>query len=202
MNPQDASANPIRHPKGVGRLVRPERDETSLRLILHPTIHRVVVPRRLDVLPSAGHRFFARQAARQQVKRLPDEIRVSGKNMRFLQRIKCDLSVPIWCLAGLYLSYVLFYASHEPPEKTAADTIYTFGSSFIVSWWLWHDARMNRFALPMSYGFLVLFALPIYAPIYIFHTRGWMGLVTIVLYSLIFSVISILYYFIFYLLHR
>ena len=122
--------------------------------------------------------------------------------MSFLQRVKSDLSLPFLCLAGLYLAYATYSLVHISPEQTSADAIYVFGFWFIVSWWLWHDAKQNRFVLPMSYGFLILFVTPLYAPIYIFQTRGWMGFVTIGLYCFILFGISLLYLFAFILLQR
>ena len=123
--------------------------------------------------------------------------------MTFIRRVKADLSLPIWCLAALYFSYGLFFTIHDsPPEGTPIDAVYAVGFWLILSWWLWHDAKQNRFVLPMSYGFLILLAAPIYAPIYIFQTRGWMGFVTIGLYCLIFAAVILLYFATFFLLQR
>lgn len=105
--------------------------------------------------------------------------------MRILQRIKSDLSVPIGCLAALCFSYVLFLVFHDFPDNPRVEGTYRFGTCFILSWWLWHDARTLHFVLPMSYGFLVLFAAPVYAPIYLFQTRGLLAIVTIALYVLL-----------------
>ena len=52
----------------------------------------------------------------------------------------------------------------------------------MFSWWICHDAAECRFVLPMSYGFLILFAPPIYGSVYLFQTRGRMGFVTIGLF--------------------
>lgn len=108
--------------------------------------------------------------------------------MKVLQRIKSDLTLPIWCLAALYFSHSLFLVLHDFPDRTPVDGASVFGAWFILSWWLWHDARTNNFVLPMSYGFLVLLASPIYLPLYLFQTRGGMAFVTIGLYVLILTV--------------
>jgi hypothetical protein len=127
----------------------------------------------------------------------------SAKNdMSVLQRVKSDLSLPFWCFAGLLLTYAVFQVIHDFPENARADSTYTFGSWFLISWWLWHDAKQNKFVLPMSYGFLVLFAAPIYAPVYIFQTRGWLAFVTIGLYALIFLAIIVLCFVTYFLTHQ
>jgi hypothetical protein len=48
--------------------------------------------------------------------------------------------------------------------------------------------------LPMSYGFLILFAAPIYAPIYMFQTRGWMALQTLGLFIGTYAVLWMIYF--------
>lgn len=77
-------------------------------------------------------------------------------------------------------------------ETGMVDAIYDLGSWFILSWWICHDAAQCKFVLPMSYGFLILFAAPIYAPVYLFQTRGWMALQTLGLFIGSYAVLLII----------
>lgn len=61
-----------------------------------------------------------------------------------------------------------------------------------ISWWLIDDARRMKFTLPMSYGMLMLFFLPLFAPIYLFETRGLMAFVSIALYGISFICIVLI----------
>lgn len=49
-----------------------------------------------------------------------------------------------------------------------------------------------KFTLPMSYGMLMLFFLPLFAPIYLFETRGLMAFVSIALYGISFICIVLI----------
>ncbi len=43
----------------------------------------------------------------------------------------------------------------------------------------------------MSFGLLFLLAAPIVAPVYVFKTRRWWGLVTIAMYGCIFAALAV-----------
>jgi hypothetical protein len=86
-----------------------------------------------------------------------------------------------------------FYLSHPTAENVTVDIVYQVGSWFILSWWICHDAAQCRFVLPMSYGFLILIASPLYAPIYMFQTRGWMGFWTIGLFIVTYTGIVLIF---------
>jgi|GEM_PF-6111661 len=99
------------------------------------------------------------------------------------KRLRDDLrSVPFWVgfaflLLYTFMTYVL---GQDLPERSQLA-----GSAIMlvcVSWWLVDDARRIRFILPMGYGMLILFYLPIFGPIYLFQTRGPWAFVSIGLY--------------------
>jgi len=102
--------------------------------------------------------------------------------MTYQQRLKLDVSVPFLCLFALYSAYLLFCLINPTTESGVIDVVYQLGAWFMFSWWICHDAAECRFVLPMSYGFLILFAPPIYGSVYLFQTRGRMGFVTIGLF--------------------
>ncbi|HUF62830.1 MAG TPA: hypothetical protein VMN36_12200 [Verrucomicrobiales bacterium] len=112
--------------------------------------------------------------------------------MSVLQRIRRDLSLPVWAFVALSLAHALSTAYGQAKSPVPGDAVYLLGSWFIACWWLWHDARVHRYSLPMSFGLLFLLAAPIVAPAYIFKTRRWWGLVTIALYGGIFVAFAVL----------
>ncbi len=105
--------------------------------------------------------------------------------MTFIERLRMDLSVPVWCMAGLMFSYGLFAIYGSQHLEGVIDGVYTLASLFILAWWLWHDARVRKYPLPMSYGFIFLLIAPIFAPFYLIQTRGWWRLLTIGLYVIL-----------------
>lgn len=108
-----------------------------------------------------------------------------------IQRIKDDLrSVPFWVGFGFLLLITLMTSmlGQDLPERSQLA-----GSAIMlvcISWWLVDDAQRMHFVLPMGYGMLLLFFTPIFAPIYLFQTRGPWAVVSIGLY--LFSGICIL----------
>ena len=108
------------------------------------------------------------------------------------QRLQRDLSAPFVCFFVLQATFLLFCLLHPMAETGMVDAIYDLGSWFILSWWICHDAAQCKFVLPMSYGFLILFAAPIYAPVYLFQTRGWMALQTLGLFIGSYAVLLII----------
>jgi hypothetical protein len=102
--------------------------------------------------------------------------------MTSLQRLKLDVSAPFICFFAMQSVYLMYCFLNPVAESGVIDVVFEVGSWFILSWWICRDAARCRFVLPMSYGFLILFLAPIYAPIYLFQTRGWMGLQTLALF--------------------
>jgi hypothetical protein len=111
--------------------------------------------------------------------------------MTIVDRLRMDLSLPVLCLAGLFCSYALFVLYGPEHHQGMAEATSALAFWFMSSWWLWHDSRIRRYPLPMSYGFLFLFFAPFVAPIYIFQTRRWWGFVTIALYAMIYCCLQI-----------
>ena len=122
--------------------------------------------------------------------------------MTLSERLRMDLSLPIWCLGALFCSYALFVLYGPERHRGMADATYTLSFWFMASWWLWHDSRIRRYPLPMSYGFLFLFFAPFVAPIYIFQTRHWWGFVTIAFYVLIYCCLQLPFLLLYYLQNR
>lgn len=113
--------------------------------------------------------------------------------MTLIQRIKSDLSLPCWCLVFVCLIYSVSFAALDGNTSQCADLVYRIGSCWGLSWWLWDDARRNHFVLPMSYGLLFLMMTPVFAPLYLFETRGRMAFVTLALYGTILAAIVAIY---------
>lgn len=114
------------------------------------------------------------------------------QSVKILDRIRMDLSPPVWCLGGLIFAYGLFEIFGSPDDQGTIEGLYGLSSWFILSWWLWHDARVCKLPLPMSWGFFFVFLVPIVGPFYIFYTRRWWGLVTLAIYLLLLVFIQIL----------
>jgi hypothetical protein len=117
-----------------------------------------------------------------------------SQHMTWQQRLRNDISIPFLCFFVLQAAFLLFCVLHPVAEIGMVDTIHQIGSWFILSWWICHDAAQCKFVLPMSYGFLILFAAPIYAPIYMFQTRGWMALQTLGLFIGTYAVLWMIYF--------
>jgi len=109
-----------------------------------------------------------------------------------LRRLKNDLTIPFFCFYGFALLQVLLpeVTGHALPKN--AQILGLFINYLLVSMWLMDDARRHRFSPPMSYGMMMILALFLFAPLYLFETRGWWAFQTIATYLIIWVGLGVL----------
>ncbi|MFL6207406.1 MAG: hypothetical protein ACJ74W_01060 [Pyrinomonadaceae bacterium] len=62
------------------------------------------------------------------------------------------------------------------------------GYVYVLGYWLTHDSRQRQFKGICDLGLWLFIAWPVLLPYYLFKTRGWRALLTLLLFSAIFCV--------------
>ena len=69
----------------------------------------------------------------------------------------------------------------ELPRRAAS--IASVLNALLISWWVMTDARKRQRRLFYDYGMYLFFAWPIVVPVYLFQTRGWRALLTLLCFA-------------------
>ena len=103
--------------------------------------------------------------------------------MSFVRRLRLDFSPAFLAMLALWgmSEFCLEYSGGAYPWSV--DSAYGLGMTFSGLWWIWSDAVRRQFALMPVWGIGMGLAGSTVALIYLFASRGWWGLVTLLLYG-------------------
>lgn len=112
--------------------------------------------------------------------------------MSFARRLRLDFSPAFWAMLGLWGMSEFCFEYSEGDYPWSVDSAFGVGMTYSGLWWIWSDAVRRRFPLMPVWGIGMGLAGSIVAVIYLFASRGWWGLVTLLLYGAAFTLTSFL----------
>lgn len=68
----------------------------------------------------------------------------------------------------------------------------TLGYVYVLGYWLTHDSRQHLFKGICDLGLWLFIAWPVLLPYYLFKTRGWRALLTLLLFGTVFCLAYLL----------
>lgn len=103
--------------------------------------------------------------------------------MSIARRLRLDFSPAFWAMLALWGMSEFCFAYSEGDDPWSVDAAFGVGMTYSGHWWIWSDAVRRRFPLMPVWGIGMGLAGSIVAVIYLFISRGWWGLVTLLLYG-------------------
>jgi hypothetical protein len=79
----------------------------------------------------------------------------------------------------LWIFHLISNAIYLPQTRTAGPSLYSCALSLLICAWVMGDARKNQNKTCYDFDSFLFFAWPIVAPIYLFQTRRWRGVIPI-----------------------
>jgi hypothetical protein len=119
----------------------------------------------------------------------PASLRLLGGIMRMLQKLtKAIRETWFFWLFFLVLGFMTSRQTETSQIPPRADLLISLAFALLVSFWVVLDARQRE--RQMGYGFpaLVFFIWPIFAPIYLFQTRGARAFLSLLGFAALFCV--------------
>jgi len=112
--------------------------------------------------------------------------------MDIARRLRLDFSPAFWAMVAIWgMSEFCFeYSGGDYPWSV--DTAIALGIQFCLLWWVWSDSVRRRYALMPVWGTWMVLDVGTPSLVYLFASRGWWGLVTLLLYGGVFTLTSIL----------
>lgn len=111
-------------------------------------------------------------------------------SMSFRRRLRLDLSPALGAL--LALSGVMVYCDlvSGGDFPWSVEAAFGMGMRFCLLWWVWSDTVRRRYALMPVWGTFMVLDTGSTTLVYLFASRGWWGIVTLVLYAVAFTSVS------------
>ena len=86
---------------------------------------------------------------------------------------------PKWAIASVaFMSLlhcaVMGYEGYDPSYE--AESLMGLSLALMFAWWIFDDAKKQKYHRPYEFGAFIFFAWPILIPVYFIETRGWKGL--------------------------
>lgn len=112
--------------------------------------------------------------------------------MSFARRLRLDFSPAFFALLALWgmSEFCLRYSEGDHPWSV--NSAYGIGLTFSILWWVWSDAIRRPYTLMPVWGSWMALAGSTVFVVYLFASRGWWGLLTLLLYGLAFALTSAL----------
>jgi hypothetical protein len=109
--------------------------------------------------------------------------------MRFLSRLASPtallyvLTIIAQLASGIYLA-----GEVEPPP--AFTLLYALSFLWVMGWWLLKDSKLRGVSWVLDMGLFLYIAWPIVMPYYLIKTRGWRGLLAILVFAVVYVAAS------------
>jgi hypothetical protein len=75
-----------------------------------------------------------------------------------------------------------FYLAREQEPPQAFSLLYALGFVWVMGWWLLNDSRARGVGWVLDMGLFLYIAWPLIMPYYLIKTRGWKGLLVILIF--------------------
>jgi len=112
--------------------------------------------------------------------------------MSFARRLRLDFSPAIWAMVAFSGMYEFCFEYSEGDVPWSVDAANSLGIRFCCLWWIWSDSVRRRYALMPVWGSWMVLDAGSAAIVYLFVSRGWWGLVTLLVYGAAFTLTSFL----------
>ncbi len=75
-------------------------------------------------------------------------------------------------LVAIHSAYSATMAAYGEYSSEAADSVFAFGFTLLLMWWVYRDRHRRRYPVPFEFEAFVFFAPLFVVPYYLFRTRG------------------------------
>lgn len=112
--------------------------------------------------------------------------------MSYARRLRLDFSLAFLAMVAFSAMSEFCFEYSGGDYPWLVDTANALGIQFCLLWWVWSDSVRRRFALMPAWGTWMVLDVGTASLVYLFATRGWWGLVTLLLYGTVFTLTTFL----------
>ncbi len=94
-------------------------------------------------------------------------------------------------LVAIYSAYSAVMAAYGEYTSEAADSVFAFGFTLLLMWWVYRDRHRRRHPVPFEFEAFVFFAWPLVVPYYLFRTRGRRAVPLLIALGVVFFIPSL-----------